>query len=610
MRKTKQIVAIILVVCLTMMLGGCRYSDTMEEILYSAYKDGAINLNAPFQMAENELDNEDKSDQLKDLEQQDDSERKNESESLGLAEDSDEADTDSGYMVAYSNSGKSTGTSDQTKKTSDADNAVTNADEGSDSKSNDGQTDSNGGGTDHSDEDSSSVGHSSPTKEEENGKDGVTGDDGEDPNGDNSEDTDKTIVSPGGEQEPIPTGDTVAAVGALAEMLVILGCEDSLIATDAQTATKAQNISAFEGLSSAEALWEGDGLAGLGSAGFDRLMELKPDLILELSGTSTFSDAQISALKANGSKYLSLAAMTTAADIETDMYTLGGMLGDEAKQRAEDYITWMDSTLSELKSISNKYETCYTLYVDDWDFDVQISLDGTVLEQGAAVIDSYKNEGAMCISNLLTYAGVRNTSSIQPYSASKFRGYFLPMTTLEGNEAFSFTGGALGSMVYSRSYAWTTPNSLAGTEEENKMTELPYALGGGEAFQYILAADQYVAAGINDSKETEYGMWSIFTDKITNESGDIEFVGYNLGSRMVASRLAQDGSYDVLVNPQGYSDWTKGGCESVLEAVWAAYSISGIIDESTMENYILEFYSNFYNTSLTDEELSGILEGN
>lgn len=584
MRQGKRILAVALIVCVIMTMSGCRYSKTLEQIIYNQYREGMIDIAAPFEYAENDLDNEQKSNDLNDIEQQDDADRTTQQVVEGIVEEKDEPDTQDGYKVSFiDQNGETDADVDRARNSANADSQVQETDQG---------------GTPHSDENSQSTGNTSPTITDDTGKDGVTGNGGEDPVADPNANTNKNVADPSGEQqEPPENVRTVAAVGELAAIFVILDCEEKLVATDAETAEKAQNIPAFAGLSDAEALWEADGLSGLGNTGFNRLMELKPDLIVEVSGSNTFSDAQIAKLKENGSEYQIVSAMTNVQNVENAVLALGQMLG--AEQRAETYVEWTENTLKDIKRLSNGAKN-YTLYIDGWDTGAAISASGTVLENGCAVVNGWNYEPTQTISTFLSYAGVTNASSLSQYP-SKERGYFLPME-LQSGITFNISGGTLATYTYSRIYSWLSKTYLS---------ELPYSLGGGPAYKYILAADQETASAIQESKDRINGMWSIYTEAFQNQQGTFTGQGgYNMGSDMVISHIAVAGSYDILTNPEGYSSWTQGGTESILETVWAACRISDAIDEGTMEEYIRSFYSTFYDCNLSNEEMTLILEGN
>lgn len=586
MKQIKRILAFALIACVVMTMSGCRYSKTLEQIIYNQYREGMIDINAPFQYAENELDNE-KSDDLNDIEQRDDAERTTEQVAEGIAGESDEADTQEGYEVTFVDKNGETD--------AEADKAENSA-EGSQVR----ETDQ--GGTPHSDEDSQSAGNTAPTTTDDTGKDGVTGNGGEEPKGDPEVDTGKGVVNTGGTPQQMPENvKSVAAVGELAAMFVILNCEEKLVATDEETAKKAQTIPAFAGLGSAEAVWESDGLAGLGEAGFNRLMELKPDLIVEISGSNTFNNEQIEKLKENGSYYYVVSEMTDLQSVEEVVLWFGDNLGDEAEQRAEKYVDWAEDAYKNVRDLT-KGTNNYTLYIDGWDTGAAILAKGTVLEEGCAVINGWKYKPTQTVSAFLNYAGVTNASSLEQYP-SKERGYFFPMIMQSGS-SFTISGGSLATFAFSGKYGWLSNTNVTG---------LPGRLGFGTSYQYLLAADQDTASGIKESKARKNGMWSIYTEEIYNPAGTFNgngSGGYNVGNEMVISTIALNGSYDVLTNPAGYSSWTQGGCESILETVWAAYSIAGVMDKESMEKYIKDFYSTFYDYELSSEELGAILEGN
>ena len=111
-------------------LSGFRHSPTLEQIIYSQFRQGLIDYEPPFELNENNIDNEQMSDDLKDLDKEDDAERKTEQTPEGIENTNPDTQnneqTQNGYDSSYSDNGQyNTSTqapsgSGQTQKTDDS----------------------------------------------------------------------------------------------------------------------------------------------------------------------------------------------------------------------------------------------------------------------------------------------------------------------------------------------------------------------------------------------------------------------------------------------------------------------------------------------------------
>jgi len=163
-------------------------------------------------------------------------------------------------------------------------------------------------------------------------------------------------------------------------MLSVLGAGDTLMATDAETASLAASNQVFSDLSGAMTVWSGDGSAGLDSDGLAQLIALQPEIVIETSGSTCLSDADVTALKENEISYLVVPALNSISNIETVMTTLGTVLGDRsadggsnAPAIAASYVSWVDNVVSVIGEAASG-SGMYTLYVAGWDDDCTYKL--------------------------------------------------------------------------------------------------------------------------------------------------------------------------------------------------------------------------------------------
>ncbi|MCD8132267.1 MAG: hypothetical protein LUE19_00200 [Clostridiales bacterium] len=579
MKVWKRILAVALVFCMLFSLTGCRYSDTLEQLIYKAVDEGFIDLDPPFEIAENHPENEDESDVLPDLTTEDDSERQSDPEEVGVV--SEDAEEGSGYILQYDESGESLGAATDSGTTTDSSETTS--------------TESTTAGSETS----------------ESGVDNQTGDGGEEAVAGNV-DTDKQVVDEYGNQVTLEQSGTVAAVGELAVMVSMLGSGSCLLATDEETLALASSNSAFSDLSGATAVWSGDGSAGLDSDGLAQLIAIMPDIVIETSGDTCLSDSDVSALKAAGIDYQVVPELTSLSNIETVMTTLGTILGDRSAEGgsnapalASAYVSWVETAISNVQNAVSGSDPMYTLYVSDWDADCTYSLtatDFTIMSgTGCAVIENWRCQTTQVITSLLSYASVTNTAS-KEYGLFATLYYTTPIRYSYGSWTVT---GSKGYTQEAKSYYYLQGSYTVDLGDEDTDT-VDYSLGLSN-FPLVIAANSYVKSSIEASKAETYGQWTVYSH-INNGDGTFNSDAFlDQNGNMVRTQISSD--YEVVVNPSGFRSWTGGTCESVLEAVWAAWRIRGSISESDVRSYISDFYSTFYGYDLTSAEIDTILAG-
>ncbi|MCD7866423.1 MAG: hypothetical protein LUG54_10575 [Clostridiales bacterium] len=580
MRYFKRLTAAVLVFCMIFVFAGCRYSDTLEQLVYRAVDEGFIDMTPPFEVAENDEENEDTNDVLPDVTVDEDSERQSEVEEAGIVSDTDNPDSESGYAAEYDSSG---------------DDSVAASDSGT---------------TTDASESAETASVTAGTEETDSGVDNETGDGGEDAVA-GAVETDKQVTDDYGEDVVLSESGSIAAAGPIAVMLSVLGAGDTLMATDAKTASLAASNQVFSDMSGAAAVWSGDGSAGLDSDGLAQLIALQPEIVIETSGSTCLSDSDVAALKENGISYLVVPTLNSISNIETIMTTLGTVLGDRsaegggnAPEIAASYVSWVDNVVSVVGDATAD-TVMYTLYVKGWDDNCTYTLSNdsytTLSGTGCAYIENKACLSTKIISSALSCANITNTAN--SYGVTKEVLYVTPLIC---SYSTMTVNGTVASKVNSSGQKYLE-GSYSGTDIYGDTNTVGYALGT-DNFPYLIAADAHTRDGILASKAEEYGLWTVYPH-INNADGSFNSDGFlDPYGNLVQTQIS--GEYEVLVNPAGYQNWADGTCESILETVWAAWRISGVIEEDVMRGYISDFYSTFYGYNLSSAEIDAILAGN
>ena len=536
---------------LVAVFSGCRHSDTLEEIIYDQARDGQIDLRPPFDINRNNEENTERSDDLQSLEKDQDAERADEEEKvLSLPGDTD-ASSASGTLFDDTSNNPSDAPSGQTNDLWGKAGTTAPADNAGD--------DEGGGGM------------------------GGTGTEGESADADSAAVTSKQVVDAYGRTVEIPANvETVAGVGSLAVLTMVLGGADRLAAADSDLPSSDLAVSAFPGIGRVEPLWSGSGGGPLSPSHFERLLELHPGVVVEESGRGTLTDAQVARLKESGVVYLVLPATTRLDDLYTAAETLGAMLGDKSAERgtnaparASRYVSWIKRAARTAADAAGS-RSAYTLYIADWDDDARYRLFNenftTLAGKGSAVVHSAAMGSCKALSSYLSLANVTNTASL--YGISARRLYFTPL--ISAYRRMEISGPRADGMA------------TAG----QKLLEQNGASLGKPDFKILLAADKRTAEKIKAS-----ALWEVYPH-IDSGNGSFNSNGF-LDEEGNLVRTQISGNYDIVVNPRGLTSWTDGGAESVLESVWAAWRFHGALSENEVRAHIREFYSLFYHLDLS-----------
>lgn len=456
-----------------------------------------------------------------------------------------------------------------------------------------------------------------------NDKDG----DGESGRGSNSagaseNPNDRQITDSDGNIIDVPEDvNSVVVAGSAAGIVQMLGGKDILAGTSSSfmNNSMAQSVFGGEGVSEAETLWDGDGSSPMADSQFSKLLSMKPDVCVGISGETNFSDSQIAKLKEKKIAYVTLPRLNTADNIRDAVKTTGELLGDRsgsggvnAKALADEYESYCDQLVSEVtaktgrftwnnidfnndynlhgeKTVSGTSQNGkYTLLLSSWDgsADFKLSQDGKVLFDIGGVAVAPQGYSNSPVSYYMSVAGVCNNGARFIRSDSDVYGAIpLNINTAQG----SITGSSL-QLYPIRTESFTRAWNNGGIDVSL----------GERQFPAIVVDSSSTKNAIQSSE-----IWQK-SERVT-QGYDTDF-GYIREGRLIRSYVR--GDYEIYVNPSGVMSWTDGSVESVLESVWTAWKFHGKYTESEVKSEIREFYKKFYRYDLSDSELNSILYGN
>lgn len=413
---------------------------------------------------------------------------------------------------------------------------------------------------------------------------------------------------------------SVVVASSGAGIVQMLGGKDILAGTSESFANNslAKKVFGSEGISKAKSYWTGDGTTPMNESSFNELLKKKPDVCVGIGGETNFSDSQIARLKKNKIAYVTIPGLNTAYNIENAVQIIGKMIGNRskvsggvnAKQLASDYVDYCHNLVDEVTSKTGLFtwegidfnndvsvngvkhvsgassDGDYTLYVSDWDSGAKFkaSESGTVIFEETGIAAAPQGYSNSPLSYYLSVAGVCN-------NGARF--------TNSGEEEYAAIPLAIN----------TYTNKMTGSSLSiypNKAESFLRVWSGGEDETYL--GDSNFPAVIVENEEIKdkirsSEMW-IGRERITvnGESG----YGFKASNGRFVKSYAKKG-YDIYVNPEGVSSWTKGSVESVLESIWAAWKFSGSYSKNDVKDEIREFYSTFYRYDLSSSELNDIL---
>lgn len=404
----------------------------------------------------------------------------------------------------------------------------------------------------------------------------------------------KQIVDASGRTVTVPENvGSVAAVGAAAQMVEMIGGAGKLMAADSALLSSSLAKTAFSDISDVKSWWSGNGSEGISAANFSSLLAAKPDVCLELSGSNAFSADQAAQLSQAGIAYVVLPALSSQKDLENAVTLVGQMFGDAGASKAKEYNSWVESTV---KNVNGKAASDMTsLYLTEWDDSAQYSLDTalTVLgggTSGSGLAIAYSPKASQLVSTFMNAAGVENEStrvtskhkdSDLVYVTPRFRIF---NAIVSGSKATFYNGageyGGSRDLFVSRK---------AG--DSDVYTQL-----GSASYPAVIAADKDVKSKIEGNWFWQYH--------------EVEANGY-LKENVVVSGANKPSTsivapYNIYVNPQGMVNWADGSVESPLEAYWVASKFAGTYSISDVKQQTSSFYQKFFGCTLSASQLTAI----
>jgi ABC-type Fe3+-hydroxamate transport system substrate-binding protein len=564
-----RIIAVLLCLIMLFSMSGCKYSAKLEELIQDRNSS-----RLQTQSAKEYENNEENNEEVDDMTQQ------------RQSEDSQRQQQEEQQTPVYGSTSTTEGT------------ASPNVSGGSTSSSNSSQSsDSTAAGGSSSGSSGGSAGTSGDgTSGTGTGGDGDAGYNVVPGNGDL-----RTIVDANGNEVEIPEDITsVAAVGSIATLFYITGSE-SLIKASSEDFTSSDLVSS-DLRSEIQTVWGGDGGQAMSDASFQTLLELKPEVCIEESGISAFSDSQLEQLKTAGIAYVVLPALTSVDNLKSAVSLVAEMAGGDSSSAASKYSGYVDDLVSEVSSrVKSKgsssglpdisrgsdgyYKGMYSLYLAGWDDTAYYSIASdktqSISGRGSAWTGTSSSRNGMLVRSLMAVAGVEDTMSVVGGTVARNE-YVTPLRPV--TMKLTITGSA------------ASRNTTA------RLLQVGNVGLGDETFPAVIVNSNAAKSALQQSP-----LWTAY-GHVQSADGRFEANGFLApDDSIVGTSIA--GNYDVLVNPEGIGSWDRGSGESILEAVWIASQFYGAYSESEVKEKVKEFYSTFYRISLSDSQVSSILNG-
>ena len=612
----KKVFTFILLLFLTASLCGCRYSAAIEKVVLDRLR--AEEIIEDEQMLDNEPEAETENESIPDIQEETEAEREDEhKEEAPVYDEEPESipETRPSGQVTYNDANfvtdepaKSSNTN--TSPQSDIPNGTdTIKEQESESK----EPESREAGSQPEE----------PSTEPENGSSdepesspGQGGDPSEEINDDNQGEggqeggsrTIRKVYGLNGIEQEVPENvDTVAAVGDGAMAVLMLAGSECLAATSSSISSgifSAESI--FPGLGSVPVLWDGTGGSGIGSSDFARLIEIRPDVVFEVSGQATITEAQAQELINNDIYYVTLPNVTSITSAREMVRIVGEVLGDRtergganAPQIAAAYSSWIDTEASAAYTGDAYQNRYFTLYVDDWDPDAIYEVGGILKGNGAAVIQTYLGANFSAISGFLSLANVVNVTFASSFAGTR-KVYYTPFNYNRASVNVIGRYELLKTDILGNVASGATVEMPDPDDPEYTIKVAADTLGNGN-FTTIIAGNNLTKEGLESNE-----LWQAYP--LTE--GEIIYYGFAGSDGLPnVTNIGEGTEFDVVVNPCGLCRWSEPGVESILETVWAAYAITGKYSEDTVREKIQDFYSTFYHYDLSSAEISMILEG-
>ena len=451
-----------------------------------------------------------------------------------------------------------------------------------------------------------------PSDEAESGGSG-TGTDGSGENGYNivpgaNSGPKRQIVDARGVYVEIPENvSSTAAAGDTAALIAMVGGEGTLRASSESFAWNAYQNSEIGG--AIAPLWQGDGSYMMTDDNFSALISLAPEVVVESSGSSSFTDEQLNQLDKAGIAYVVLPSMDSVDGMKQAVSLAGQLIGDHTSEGglnsndlAAQYLDYADSLLTTVESkvssagtsagFSNingsddgRYNGKYSLFIKGWDPDARwaITFKGTEFKSGmgTAYTGNALERNSVFMSQIMSVAGLENTMEVKNDELASYIEYLSPVRTTR--EKLAATGG----------YATRMNN--------NRLFEIgDYCLGDEEFPAVIVTSSEAAAAMRNDE------LWQVY-DVVYTGDGNLTVRGFQLSDGSIVGSSIRS-SYDIHVMPRGLGTWYNSP-EGVLSACWMARQFYDAYSEEELMNEVKYFYSTFYRIGLTYDQARTMING-
>ena len=413
----------------------------------------------------------------------------------------------------------------------------------------------------------------------------------------------KQIADASGEEVELPKNvHKATAVGVAAQIVEMVAGSGRLAGTDSETLNNEFCKLVMSDLSDVKEWWEGDGsYASISDENFNEiLMDPDIDVCFEISGAETFTEEQVATLEQYNISYVALYPVDSIENLKLDVQIIGQVMTngsgdkDDSVSRAESYISWVDSTLSETSKAAKNYSR-YTVYIAGWDSSVKYKLIlsdnnpfpdtkdvdadfGLSDGNGTGLAYAYTQYASEMFTELAASANVTNTSTINTVrtSGGTNTNYVYVAPVFE-----SFRAG--GGQSIDGQFSYYSGNINAG------YSPFLYRLIGSTTV-IPLGAGEFPAVIVS-------------SDEVKNQIESNVFWNYSGYCGPLFS-----GDYKVYVNPTGMGSWVDGSIESPLEAKWVASVIDQVYTEDEVLSEVLDFYSQFFFDSNPSEETEEALK--
>ncbi|MCD8018800.1 MAG: hypothetical protein LUF92_04230 [Clostridiales bacterium] len=608
----KKISQILMLICIAVLLVGCRPSPVLEQIIYT--KDADI---TDFDQEQLNPEDQAQEDERFSNEEKDDAETERDTAQTASVEEDEGDDDSSSSNVEYNENGDSSLPSASSGDSSNDSNSGGSGSSGSGNSENDdddSDDDSSGDDTNQLDELDSLEDDGSSSEDDvesdDEGGDTDTGDENEDANGGGTggsgSSNKKTVTDGNGEEQEIPEDvETVAAAGAAAILVEMVGGTGRLVGTSESITQNnlAQTLCADIKNGSVKTWWDDDGSEPMSNSAFNELLVTKPQVCFEISGENTFSSEQIAKLAQEDIVYMAPPSLSStdnlieAVQIVAEVLDYNETTGKSASAIVQSYSSWVSDCVNNVPTPSSNM---YSLFVAEWRDDISYTFgnsDASYLPvdsdgSGSGVAIAWSPAKDELVSTFMNAAGVTNESTVNQNLDDTEGVYVAPMFH-QLNATFS-----------SNEYTYYDSNiaSMADWFVTHRITDSSYVLLGNESYPAIIVADESVKSSIESNWYWQYhGRISVTgVDWSAGYASEID------SNKLFFSSIC--GDYEIYVAPTGTTAWADGSVESPLLSYWVANKITGRVNTNTLKSKVKSFYSEFFGVSLSDSQLEEIID--